>query len=60
MSKTTQKSKYEAPKLTEFGSVRNLTGGSGGAMMDGMLMMSLPGGMMNMGMGNMGMGMGFF
>lgn len=27
-----QKSKYEAPRLVEFGSVRNLTGGSGGIM----------------------------
>lgn len=29
MNKTFEKAKYEAPKLTVFGSVRNLTGGSG-------------------------------
>lgn len=28
MTKTFEKAKYEAPKLTVFGSVRNLTGGS--------------------------------
>lgn len=28
-----QKSKYEAPRLVEFGSIRNLTGGSGGVQM---------------------------
>lgn len=29
MNMTIEKAKYEAPKLTVFGSVRNLTGGSG-------------------------------
>jgi len=28
MSKTLEKSQYKSPQLTEFGSVRNLTGGS--------------------------------
>jgi len=35
MNKTTEKAKYEAPKLTVFGSVRNLTGGSGTMFRDG-------------------------
>ena len=35
MSKTMEKAKYEAPKLTVFGSVRNLTGGSGTSFRDG-------------------------
>ena len=35
MTKTTEKAKYEAPKLTVFGTVRNLTGGSGTSFRDG-------------------------
>lgn len=35
MNKTFEKAKYEAPKLTTFGSVRNLTGGSGTRFRDG-------------------------
>ncbi len=35
MTKTIEKAKYEAPKLTVFGSVRNLTGGSGTRFRDG-------------------------
>ena len=35
MNKTFEKAKYEAPKLTVFGSVRNLTGGSGTRFRDG-------------------------
>ncbi len=35
MTKTTEKAKYEAPKLVVFGSVRNLTGGSGTMFRDG-------------------------
>ena len=35
MIKTTEKAKYEAPKLTVFGSVRNLTGGSATRFRDG-------------------------
>ncbi|BDI59514.1 lasso RiPP family leader peptide-containing protein [Qipengyuania nanhaisediminis] len=35
MTKTTEKKKYEAPRLTVFGSVRNLTGGSGTSFRDG-------------------------
>ncbi len=35
MTKTNVKAKYEAPKLTIFGSVRNLTGGSGTSFRDG-------------------------
>lgn len=35
MTKTIEKAKYEAPKLTVFGSVRNLTGGSGTSFRDG-------------------------
>lgn len=35
MTKTTEKAKYEAPKLKTFGSVRNLTGGSATRFRDG-------------------------
>ncbi len=35
MTKTIEKAQYEAPKLTVFGSVRNLTGGSGTRFRDG-------------------------
>lgn len=35
MNKTFEKAKYEAPKLTLFGSVRNLTGGSQTRFRDG-------------------------
>lgn len=35
MSKTIEKAKYGAPKLIVFGSVRNLTGGSGTSFRDG-------------------------
>jgi len=35
MTKMTEKKTYEKPKLTEFGSVRNLTGGSASAFRDG-------------------------
>ncbi|MEP0189062.1 MAG: lasso RiPP family leader peptide-containing protein [Erythrobacter sp.] len=34
MNKPTKKSAYQKPQLTAFGSVRNLTGGSAGMMMD--------------------------
>lgn len=37
MTKSIEKAKYEAPRLTEFGSVRNLTGGSGTAFRDGLV-----------------------
>ncbi|WP_422723189.1 lasso RiPP family leader peptide-containing protein [Erythrobacter alti] len=30
-----KKASYKAPRVTEFGSVRNLTGGSGGQASDG-------------------------
>ena len=35
MTNENKKAKYEAPKLTVFGSVRNLTGGSGTRFRDG-------------------------
>ena len=35
MTKMTEKKTYEKPKLTEFGSVRNLTGGSASRFRDG-------------------------
>ena len=47
------KKRYEAPRLTEFGSVRHTTRGSSGNKGDGM------GSKRSAGMG-MGMGMGFF
>ena len=34
MKKTAEKAKYQAPQLTVFGSVRNLTGGSGTSFRD--------------------------
>lgn len=39
MTKETTKTAYSAPRLVEFGSVRNLTGGSGTMMMDAGVMM---------------------
>ncbi len=62
-----QKKAYAAPRLTAFGSVRNLTGGSAIMGADGDSMMSRFGAMNMMGMMNfmnggfgfgMGMGMG--
>lgn len=35
MTKEINKTSYSSPRLVEFGSVRNLTGGSGTMMMDG-------------------------
>jgi len=35
MTEVIKKATYEAPKLTVFGSVRNLTGGSADAFRDG-------------------------
>jgi len=35
MTNETTKTAYSTPRLVEFGSVRNLTGGSGTMMMDG-------------------------
>ena len=35
MTKEITKTAYSTPRLVEFGSVRNLTGGSGTMMMDG-------------------------
>lgn len=37
MTTMTEKAMYEAPKLTVFGSVRNLTGGSGSRFRDGLV-----------------------
>jgi hypothetical protein len=37
MKKPFEKAKYDAPKLTVFGSVRNLTGGSQSRFRDGAL-----------------------
>lgn len=34
MNKSAKKTAYQTPQLTVFGSVRNLTGGSTGMMMD--------------------------
>ena len=39
MIKDTNKTAYSTPRLVEFGSVRNLTGGSGSMMMDGAINM---------------------
>lgn len=39
MTKETNKTAYSTPQLVEFGSVRNLTGGSGTMMMDGLVTM---------------------
>jgi hypothetical protein len=41
MTKETNKTAYSTPRLVEFGSVRNLTGGSGTMMMDGGTVMVL-------------------
>ncbi|UYV15875.1 lasso RiPP family leader peptide-containing protein [Porphyrobacter sp. ULC335] len=35
MAQPTEKSVYETPRLVEYGSVRNLTGGSGASGSDG-------------------------
>lgn len=35
MTERTEKSVYATPRLVEYGSVRNLTGGSGGQANDG-------------------------
>ena len=35
MTKTIEKKTYEQPRLTEYGSVRNLTGGSATRFRDG-------------------------
>lgn len=42
MTKETNKSVYQAPALVEYGSVRNLTGGSGGPEADGLGMRMNP------------------
>lgn len=39
MTKESSKTTYSSPRLVEFGSVRNLTGGSGTMMMDGLITM---------------------
>jgi hypothetical protein len=39
MTKEISKTSYSSPRLVEFGSVRNLTGGSGTMMMDGTITM---------------------
>ncbi|MCZ8135468.1 MAG: lasso RiPP family leader peptide-containing protein [Porphyrobacter sp.] len=39
MTKEITKTSYSSPRLVEFGSVRNLTGGSGTLMMDGTITM---------------------
>lgn len=41
MTEKTEKAVYETPKLTEYGSVRNLTGGSSGMAADGALGMTM-------------------
>ncbi len=41
MTKEISKTAYSTPRLVEFGSVRNLTGGSGSMMMDGTVTMVL-------------------
>ncbi|MEL7444665.1 MAG: hypothetical protein AAGK02_02495 [Pseudomonadota bacterium] len=41
MTKEVKKAPYKQPRLTAFGSVRNLTGGSATMMMDGTVMMVL-------------------
>lgn len=41
MTKENAKTKYQAPRLVEFGSVRNLTGGSDTMNMDGAVLMML-------------------
>lgn len=42
MVQPTEKSIYETPRLVEYGSVRNLTGGSMGVNGDGALGMTRP------------------
>lgn len=39
MAKEINKTPYSSPRLVEFGSVRNLTGGSGTKMKDGTITM---------------------
>lgn len=39
MAKDNSKITYSSPQLVEYGSVRNLTGGSGTMMMDGTITM---------------------
>ncbi|GIX19278.1 MAG: hypothetical protein KatS3mg120_0954 [Erythrobacter sp.] len=39
MAKDSSKIAYSSPQLIEYGSVRNLTGGSGTMMMDGTITM---------------------
>ncbi len=41
MKQKAKKAKYTPPRLTAYGSVRNLTGGSATLMMDGMIMMAM-------------------
>lgn len=41
MTEKTEKAVYQTPNLTEYGSVRNLTGGSGGQANDGALGMTM-------------------
>jgi hypothetical protein len=41
MTEQNSRSTYEAPRLVEYGSVRNLTGGSGGGGNDGALGMTM-------------------
>lgn len=41
MNDQNSKTAYEAPRLIEYGSVRNLTGGSGGQSSDGVLGMTM-------------------
>jgi hypothetical protein len=40
MKNETSKAVYSKPNLTEYGAVRNLTGGSGTMMMDGATVMA--------------------
>lgn len=39
MTKETTKAVYSAPRIVEFGTVRNLTGGSATMLMDGNVVM---------------------
>jgi hypothetical protein len=41
MAQPSEKSVYETPRLVDYGSVRNLTGGSGGMAADGGLGMTM-------------------
>jgi hypothetical protein len=42
MTDQNKKTAYQTPRLFEFGSVRNLTGGSTGQVSDGVAEMSIP------------------